>query len=135
MTGIVEFLAARLNEDEQAAMAASLKGHKTWRTEYGELGDYQIVDDADRLIVEELVNMTGQAEHIALNDPASVLRDVEAKRQIIQAHPMEHSKVSDFTDCAACLDADSYLGYPCLTVRLLALPFADHPDYREEWRP
>lgn len=25
--------------------------------------------------------------------------------------------------------------WPCLTVRLLALPYAAHPDYRSEWRP
>jgi hypothetical protein len=25
--------------------------------------------------------------------------------------------------------------YPCLTLRLLALPYADHADYRQEWRP
>jgi hypothetical protein len=24
---------------------------------------------------------------------------------------------------------------PCWTARLLALPYASHPDYREEWRP
>jgi hypothetical protein len=24
---------------------------------------------------------------------------------------------------------------PCETVRVLALPYSDHPDYHEEWRP
>lgn len=24
---------------------------------------------------------------------------------------------------------------PCPTVRLLAVPYADHPDYRDDWRP
>jgi hypothetical protein len=26
-------------------------------------------------------------------------------------------------------------GFPCLTVKLLALPYSDRPGYREEWRP
>jgi hypothetical protein len=26
-------------------------------------------------------------------------------------------------------------GWPCQTLRLLALPYADHPDYRPEWKP
>ncbi len=25
--------------------------------------------------------------------------------------------------------------WPCETVQLLALPYADHPDFRQEWRP
>ncbi len=24
---------------------------------------------------------------------------------------------------------------PCVTLRLLALPYAGHPDYQPEWRP
>jgi hypothetical protein len=28
-----------------------------------------------------------------------------------------------------------YVLWPCPTVRLLALPFAGHPDLQEEWRP
>ena len=29
----------------------------------------------------------------------------------------------------------SYVRAPCRTLRLLALPYASHPDYRKEWRP
>jgi len=25
--------------------------------------------------------------------------------------------------------------FPCETVRLLALPYSQHPGYREDWRP
>ncbi len=76
---------------------------------------------------------TADGAHIARHDPARVLREVEAKRRMLAAHPIEYSRVSDFTDCAACMDVDTYDAYPCLTVRLLALPFADHPEYRAEW--
>jgi hypothetical protein len=33
--------------------------------------------------------------------------------------------------CSTCGDVP----WPCDTVRLLAIVFADHPDYRNEWRP
>jgi hypothetical protein len=42
----------------------------------------------------------------ALHDPARVLREVESKRAILDAHPIEYSKVSDYTDCANCIDED-----------------------------
>jgi hypothetical protein len=29
----------------------------------------------------------------------------------------------------------NHWSYPCDTLKLLALPYADHPDYRDEWRP
>jgi hypothetical protein len=46
-----------------------------------------------------------------------------------------------FTGCATCSrEPDDYRRFyveqwPCLQVRLLALPFTDDPDYREGWRP
>lgn len=63
------------------------------------------------------------------------LARVEAERRILDVHPIEYSKVSDFTDCAACMDVDTYDSYPCLTVRLLALPYAERPGFQEAWRP
>jgi Family of unknown function (DUF6221) len=64
---------------------------------------------------------------------ARVLAECAAKRKIVEAHPIESGSLSDFTDCGTCLDVDTYDAYPCLTLRLLALPDADHPDYRTEW--
>jgi hypothetical protein len=59
--------------------------------------------------------------------------DVAAKRQIIDEHQNDQGR------CAVCADPPQYDAtwhpYPCTTLRLLALPYADHPDYREEWRP
>jgi hypothetical protein len=69
-------------------------------------------------------------------NPSRVLAECEAKRRIV-----EMAKGSpDF------LDAMPRPGYaqpyhsPSVDVlirvqQLLALPYADHPDYREEWRP
>lgn len=57
--------------------------------------------------------------------PAYVLADIEAKRRIVEGIVPER---------------DPYAGHPdydpLWILQLLALPFADHPDYRaEEWAP
>lgn len=61
------------------------------------------------------------AWHIALNDPAYVLADIVAKREIVAGPnggtgPDHHDEWVE-------------------TLRRLALPFASHPDYDEAWRP
>jgi hypothetical protein len=85
----------------------------------------------------------GVAQHIAEHDPARVLREIDAKRQLIArggpfctsgcdepdrepknpdtnwATPLEHH-----LDCAAYEAA-----------QVLALPYAGRPGYREEWAP
>jgi hypothetical protein len=66
------------------------------------------------------------------NYPARVLVECEAKRRIVE----------NVTRCIQ--DAEDGPGSECLrytaqivtpTLYALALPYADHPDYREEWRP
>lgn len=68
--------------------------------------------------------------------PERVLRDIEAKRQILNEHRGSDSYV--YTDdgtraCSTC--GDSTIRHPCQTLRLLAAVYADHPDYQEAWRP
>lgn len=117
---LVEFLRARLDEDEQAARAAS--GPKA-RYPYWALSEWQGREEPHSLIGQGTPEhptvlghftydpiFTTHAEHIVRHDPARVLAEVEAKRRIVFEVAM-----------------------PVLA--LLALPYADHPDYREEWRP
>lgn len=72
--------------------------------------------------------------------PDYVLADIDAKRQIIDLHPCVGDDIGE-PFCVTCTpDQDLYLEnlvgkWPCPTLRLLALPYADHPDYRGEWRP
>jgi hypothetical protein len=62
-----------------------------------------------------------------------VLADVAAKRKILDLHrPDENFSVGDY--CLECGDFPC-VEWPCATACLLALPFAGHPDYREEWKP
>lgn len=78
------------------------------------------------------------ALHIARWNPAGVLAECEAKRRIVEAHPDGHEPGEAIPFCATCEPEGPWNlanhRYPCTTQRLLALPYADHPDYREEWR-
>jgi hypothetical protein len=62
-----------------------------------------------------------------------VLRELGAKRQMVKLH--ERLPAGAF-----CVTCDAPSGVPgrdhgCTTLRLLALPYADRPGYRDEWRP
>lgn len=82
--------------------------------------------------------------------PARWQAEVDAKRQMLDLHEPEPHRggwpIADLTRCGYCArlchsssgiscDVPTDALYPCDTVRLLALPFADRPGYREEWRP
>jgi hypothetical protein len=74
-----------------------------------------------------------------------LLADVAAKRKIIDLHApvvlrpgAEHGLVDrDRVVCRSCEPERGGLGdaWPCQTLRLLALPWADHPDFKATWRP
>ncbi|MFF2673785.1 DUF6221 family protein [Streptomyces niveus] len=64
------------------------------------------------------------AEHIARHDPARVLREVEAKREVVRQSVDLHAGDNPLVAYSA-----------GVTLRALALPYADHPDYLAAWRP
>jgi hypothetical protein len=55
-----------------------------------------------------------------------VLADLEAKRQIVAMWQKANANREGTSDIESVLDD---------VLRLLATPYADHPDYREEWKP
>lgn len=117
MTDLVEFLRARFDELEAKAIQAR-DGERTAFVE------------ADDDIVPLLFN-EGKFDL-----PARMLREVERDRRIIDEHyPVYAEKAcrrcSDFAAPGEILHAEPS---PCLTLQLLALPYADHPAYRDEWR-
>ena len=127
MNDLVAFLRARLDEDEQAARDAPRE------LDSGEWPFWRDVDD------ESDADATD-----AYRDrfpPARVLREVKAKRQIVELHPHAYwpsKKGKPHLYCQTCDVEDGVIGGDdgfCLTLRLLALPYADHPDYDESWRP
>jgi hypothetical protein len=89
-------------------------------------------------------------------EPDLVLAEVDAQQRVIAEHFELYRDIGWFENdgdevieasaelpvCGMCVAKHSHFGkaaevpsYPCLTVRLLALPYAGHPDYREAWRP
>lgn len=71
-----------------------------------------------------------------------MLAECEAKRRIADWHPLVSGTGSDgapVVGCANCICRDDDRTFtvagPCLTLRLLALPYAGHPEYQEAWRP
>lgn len=163
MSDLVEFLRARLDEDERVAReATSESGRWAWDHGLGQLCNgpecpYGILLDTaaedGSHAGTELMEVHGYdvkvpwegAEHIARHDPARVLREVEAKRRIVHAHGRDHECISltgsgehsavDGKPWELWEPASTEDHGPCLVVRLLALPYADHLDYRDEWRP
>lgn len=80
-------------------------------------------------LVEFLTARLDEDERWALGASAP-LREVGAKRRIIalaeQAEEASNTAVGDDYMMAAMYMTD--------TIKLLALPYADHEDYRAEWR-
>jgi hypothetical protein len=139
---LIAFLAARLAEDEAAAKAAQLRFPGPW--------DRAVTPDSPLPSAVSLYDSLDEsfgvirgsyaAAHIARHDPARVLREVEAKRAIMAAHPAADDEGQLF--CSTCVsDAELYdeeFGagrWPCVTVRALIAVYSDHPDYRQEWAP
>jgi hypothetical protein len=60
--------------------------------------------------------------HMAVHDPARVLREIDAKRRVIAEAAEYEPGISGYAEMWTVL-------------RLLALPYADRPGYREEWAP
>jgi len=69
------------------------------------------------------------ARHIARHDPARVLAECAAKRAIVALHAV----IPRPDDASYCEEDEA--PFPCPTLRALALPYAEHPDYDEAWRP
>ncbi len=62
--------------------------------------------------------------------PDRILAECDAKRRIVRDY--EIARDAEYGDIAAAIADERTYGR---FLRLFALPYADHPDYREEWRP
>jgi len=131
------FLRARLDDDAEKAHAAICDGAARWHTELDRVVDgYAVADEHGQPVAyNEGSPSIGQAAHIAEHDPRRVLAEVDAKQRIMKRHFPRRAPNWDYPghigyECAQCATE-----HPCQTLRLLALPFAAHPDYRPEWAP
>jgi hypothetical protein len=124
---LVEFLRDRLDEDERQARAAMIYQDANWRVEISGI----ITTSAETDVYTDDREL---AEHIARHDPARVLADVEAKREIVEQHALVGDGAVCLSYCHTRTPGEAQ-PWPCLTLRLLALPYVDHPEYQEEWKP
>lgn len=118
---IIEFLTARIDEDENTARAAGSGEH--WimarRTDRGHL----IASDfADEIAVAS----PSARHHIVRWDPARVLAEVASKRLLLGE--IERITMRSEQD-------DQELERPAgRTLRALASAYAEHPDFDPQWR-
>lgn len=127
--GLMEFLTARLDEDEQAAAAARspIGGGAWWRA--------QIFAAAGAPPLSAPVVHS----HIVRHSPERVLADIAAKRNLIAVMAVMLAPMptpAGYPDAARKLKLEVELAEENaakLTLRLLAQPYRDHPDWRQEW--
>jgi hypothetical protein len=74
------------------------------------------------------------ALHIARHDPARVLAGVESTRQLLQWYEKPEESAA-LTDSFNRFNTSIQRSVLAQVFRHLAQAYADHPDYREEWRP
>lgn len=131
-SGIIEFLTARLDEDDAMARCA---GHGCGRLHEHNAGWVE-VDLPD----EHNARPSYEMRFIRTHSPERVLREVEAKRRVVgyalgfraAANSVAGGDLradirKDAADMMAATAEDA--------LKPLAAVYADHPDYEEAWRP
>ena len=124
MDTLRDFLLERILEEETLAQAA-IDAHATGHA-------WDLGSDAD-------------GAHFGHWNPWRVLSTCVAKRLIIAAHRDVGAGLDKRADpermlkahaCSTCGQYDEFaIEWPCYTLRVVALEWVDHPQYRQEWRP
>jgi hypothetical protein len=125
---LTDFLLARIAEDEAVAQ--------------------RVVDSPDRNRYCDRVSFREYGDEASLvyhgaivgSTPARVLAECEAKRRIVELHsddtghecPSPPHGITEFYGGEP--DEDAPDGDWCPTLRALAQPYADHSDFRDEWK-
>ncbi|MFJ4712705.1 DUF6221 family protein [Streptomyces sp. NPDC088785] len=122
---LVQWLGEQLDEDERIARAATAGpwtqsgiGEYGWGVAFSVPGAGVEANDSDQ--------GRADADFIAAQDPARVLREIDAKRELL----VWLVRKDDWA-----LDNDLWTWDSDDALLLLALPYADRPGYREEWKP
>ena len=123
---LTEFLLARIAEDESVARRPTPDEY-----EYGESYMFWQEDATDEVQWHTALcglRMGEYMEACQCDVRARVLAECEAKRHIVNMWADPFGGWNAPQAEAARAQKDS-------TLRLLALPYADHPEYDEAWRP
>jgi hypothetical protein len=139
MDDVVQFLRDRLDETRKSeegrrrSIPSPFDGHEVVIQRDEDQGVVVLVDGHPYPTEQYWEAATEPA-----SDPFS-MADIRSKQALLD----EHSNVNDGS-CGTCVDGQwgypthggsSPQNFPCRTLRLLALPYANHPDYNEAWRP
>jgi hypothetical protein len=157
---IVDFLRERLAEDEAAASRAAAVSSPQW-IDNGSLLMY--LDDGKPPFAESFASVDNYRQdealvHAARHDPARVLREVSAKRAVMERHRLatelemqsrfpaaeeERRFYPGYLPCVGCGDDGGQGGWKpefnvddinnCPELRDLAAVYSDHPDYNPAW--
>lgn len=141
---ITDFLRRRLDEEVRAAWQNVFPRHGgVWHSVQGKVMVGQDIQIAEATLYPV-------AEHIASWNPVRVLSEVNVKRALLVEHRQEIEDTScqicggaDSEEkrcappgwrwsCATCTSTQDHL--PCLTLRILAQPYSDHPEFDPTWR-
>lgn len=138
MDDLVQWLHAQLDEDERIARQALDFVDADWRVDVARnvvlcplltsSGRQPTAVTAERWRYPQ-VGTPGIVPHVAEHDPARVLREIEAKRRIIDQHERYAAERRRMMGGWDPQSDDS----PILAA--LAAVYSDRPGYREEWRP
>jgi hypothetical protein len=137
MDDLVAFLRDRYAEEERIAKAATGGPWSVDSESYAESIDgpngVTVVGGGRWGGEASVFASTEDALHIAAWDPARVLAEVEAKRAIVAEYEQadRYSRVT-WGQSSADQSRARTLGK---VAALLALPYTDHPEYQEAWRP
>jgi hypothetical protein len=134
MSDLAEFLLARIAEDEESAREAAEAAPGRWASwnHRAHALDKRDLASSEAGRIAELP--LGPDGHIARHDPARVLAECEAKRRIVDYAQMLGQFHDAETDRLKKVIASESVDTMTDVLELLALPYADHPDYRQEWK-
>lgn len=139
---LITWLSAVLDEDERLARAAT---PGPWKDGAGTVALHSTGMDEITGYVHEQADI----DHIVRHDPAAVLADIAAKRQIVAIHNVwtaiypedaVHEWRRKDRRCIGCgFNSSEEPNTPdvndCPTLRALASAYAHQPGYRQEWAP
>ena len=132
---LTSFLLARIAEDEAVAGATLRETYPegrglndgVWTHGKHEMDECEVRCESGTMIIyDEGGHGPNEAEHIARHDPARVMAECEAKRRVVE-ECRESEILSD--------EGTNGFVLACSVLRLLALPYASHAEYRSEWAP
>ena len=143
---IVEFLEARLAEDEAIANAGAQSFSDTWTFDNGEEaarreeaskgGRFGANPRVDGITSGCRYNSESEMKHIARHDPARALAEVAAKRAILTQEETARSQFEHVKSSTTYPAIEVLIGQVAAlatVIRHLASAYADHPDYQQEW--